>query len=108
MNKCIRNLILGITDNEVCSEMLPLLLKLMESGKSTIFAKPVDTKQYPKYTTIIQHPMDLGTIKQRLTVGYYDEPWRFVDDVRLVFDNAKKFNKKNTVVYSYACDVILL
>lgn len=85
--------------------MMPVLHKLMKLSKSIIFSKPVDTAQHPEYTTVIQQPIDLGTIKQSLMDRSYDEPWKFVEDICRVFNNARIFNKKNTLVYSYACDV---
>ncbi|RLN65925.1 hypothetical protein BBP00_00002549 [Phytophthora kernoviae] len=40
--------------------------------------------ELPTYTTIVKHPMDLGTIKRNLTAGEYLELEDFVADVRLV------------------------
>lgn len=46
----------------------------------------------PDYHIIIQHPMDLGTIKQKLGKYIYKNSKEFVDDVELVFANCFKYN----------------
>ncbi len=43
--------------------------------------------------------MDLSTIKGKLDSGQYGDPWSFVDDVWLMFDNAWLYNKKSSRVY---------
>lgn len=62
------------------------------------FKEPVDTTRYPNYTLFVQHPMDFGTISQRLKEGYYNEPQEFLDDVNLVFRNCEKFNTAESAV----------
>ena len=43
--------------------------------------------------------MDLSTIKSKLEGGEYTDPWGFIDDMWLMFENAWLFNRKNTRVY---------
>lgn len=43
---------------------------------------------------VIAKPMDLGTVKRKLTSGDYTTVEELRFDVHLVFDNAVKFNKK--------------
>ena len=38
--------------------------------------------------------MDLATIKEKLNNGDYKDPWEFVDDVWLMFNNAWLYNRK--------------
>lgn len=38
------------------------------------FALPVDRREVPDYYDIIKHPVDLGTIRQRLLAGVYHTP----------------------------------
>ena len=65
------------------------------------FHFPVDYEllQLPDYPNIITHPMDMDTIRKKLEAGQYKDPWGFVDDFWLMFNNAWLFNKKNTKVY---------
>ena len=49
--------------------------------------------------------MDLSTIKKRLDTGQYKDPWEYVDDVWLMFDNAWVYNKKSSRVYKYCTKV---
>lgn len=51
------------------------------------------------YNEIIKHPMDLSTIRNKLDNGTYVEPWQFIEDVWLMLDNAKRFNRKGSNVY---------
>ncbi|KAG7386501.1 hypothetical protein PHYPSEUDO_015601 [Phytophthora pseudosyringae] len=73
-----------------------ILLKLMSDPRNRhgVFNTPVDpvALELSTYTTIVQHPMDLGTIKRNLAAGNYLELEDFVSDVRLVFENAMLFN----------------
>lgn len=53
----------------------------------------------PDYPQIITRPMDLRTIKEKLQGGQYTDPWGFIDDMWLMFENAWTYNRKNTRVY---------
>eukprot|EP01126_Amoeba_proteus_P059977 TRINITY_DN7891_c0_g1_i5.p2 TRINITY_DN7891_c0_g1~~TRINITY_DN7891_c0_g1_i5.p2 ORF type:complete len:205 (-),score=40.45 TRINITY_DN7891_c0_g1_i5:43-657(-) len=46
--------------------------------------------------------MDLGTIYNKLHDGYYTTANEFGEDVRLVWNNAKKFNKPHSEAYHMA------
>lgn len=46
--------------------------------------------------------MDLSTIKRKLDTGQYSDPWQYVDDVWLMFENAWLYNKKNSKVYKFS------
>ena len=67
------------------------------------FRMPVDphTLGIPDYFDIIKKPMDLSTIKKKLDTGCYADPWEYVDDVWLMFDNAWTYNRKTSRVYRY-------
>ncbi|KAH7462645.1 Histone acetyltransferase HAC12 [Phytophthora ramorum] len=80
-----------------------ILLKLMSDPRNRhgVFNMPVDpvALDLPTYTMIVQHPMDLGTIKRNLTAGEYLELEDFVSDVRLVFENAMLFNPESHYIH---------
>lgn len=45
------------------------------------------------YHKIIKHPMDLGTIKQRLDTNYYYSAKECIDDFNTMFQNCYVYNK---------------
>jgi len=49
--------------------------------------------------------MDLSTIRRKLDTGQYADPWQYVDDIWLMFDNAWLYNRKTSRVYKYASKV---
>jgi hypothetical protein len=72
----------------------PILKDIMNKDLQKIFAVPVDpvALNIPTYFDIIEEPMDLGTIHSQLESGDLDSPEEFIRLVRLVFENAIKFN----------------
>ncbi|KZT58428.1 hypothetical protein CALCODRAFT_468388 [Calocera cornea HHB12733] len=100
------------------------LRQLKKNRDASPFVKPVDTVglNIPHYNTVIKHPMDLGTVEEKLrmsnplarsgTLQYsrmleiselapdkrYWSAEEFVAEVRLVFDNALKFYGKADVL----------
>ncbi|MCL7027677.1 hypothetical protein MKW94_016717 [Papaver nudicaule] len=73
-----------------------ILKKLMTHLHGYIFNEPVDPIKLNlhDYTKIIRNPMDLGTVKSKLTNNMYKTPLDFAADVRLTFDNALLYNPK--------------
>lgn len=88
--------------------LLPTWEKLHNHEPESLpFRQPVepDTLGIPDYFKIIKHPMDLRTIKDKLIEGKYTDPWEYVDDVWLMFDNAWLYNRKTSRVYRYCTKV---
>uniref|UniRef100_A0A0D9VEB5 Bromo domain-containing protein n=1 Tax=Leersia perrieri TaxID=77586 RepID=A0A0D9VEB5_9ORYZ len=81
-----------------------LLSRLMKHKFGWVFNKPVDAVALGlhDYFAIIKRPMDLGTIKTRLTHGQYRTPREFAEDVRLTFHNAMTYNPKGQDVHFMA------
>ncbi|KAL2328129.1 hypothetical protein Fmac_021556 [Flemingia macrophylla] len=81
-----------------------LLEKLMKHKHGWVFNAPVDVEGLGlhDYFTIITHPMDLGTVKSRLTKNWYKSPKEFAEDVRLTFRNAMTYNPKGQDVHVMA------
>jgi len=79
---------------------------LMVHKNAYIFLRPVDPVYWeiPDYFEVIKNPMDLGTIKERIDAGYYDEKnvEAYAADVRLVWSNAMTYNKDDTPVFKMA------
>ena len=46
----------------------------------------------PDYLSVIEHPMDLGTVVKKLGNSEYPSEAEFAVDVRLVFENCREYN----------------
>lgn len=81
-----------------------LLKKLMTHQHGWVFNKPVDVValKIPDYFNVIKNPMDLGTIKEKLSSGKYSTPLEFLADVRLTFSNAMTYNPPGNDVHVMA------
>lgn len=66
----------------------------MKHKFGSIFNTPVDAVKsgLHDYHTIVKKPMDLGTVKTRLSKSWYESPLEFAEDVRLTFNNALLYN----------------
>lgn len=93
---------------ELRQALMPTLEKLYRlDPESNPFRQPVDPTNLgiPDYFDIVKKPMDLSTIKRKLDTGMYQDPWEYVDDVWLMFDNAWLYNRKTSKVYRYCTKV---
>ncbi|XP_022877444.1 transcription factor GTE4-like isoform X3 [Olea europaea var. sylvestris] len=90
--------------NQVFRSCSNLLQRLMKHKHGWVFNEPVNAKALGlrDYHDIIKHPMDLGTIKNRLSQNWYKSPREFAEDVRLVFRNAMIYNPKGQDVHIMA------
>lgn len=99
---------LAFKPDELCDALMPTLEKLIRLEPESIpFRSPVDpiALGIPDYLDIIKKPMDLGTVEKKLRKGEYSDPWEYVDDVWLMFDNAWLYNRKTSRVYRYCTKV---
>ncbi|KAJ1456661.1 hypothetical protein M885DRAFT_517057 [Pelagophyceae sp. CCMP2097] len=82
---------------EDCKRWRKVLKALVEKNKKQAFyfRTPVDAVALgiPHYASVIDRPMDLGTIERRLDLNDYASWEAFSTDVRLVFTNAMTFNR---------------
>uniref|UniRef100_A0A672TB37 histone acetyltransferase n=1 Tax=Sinocyclocheilus grahami TaxID=75366 RepID=A0A672TB37_SINGR len=89
---------------ELRQALMPTLESLYRQDPESLpFRQPVDPilLGIPDYFDIVKNPMDLSTIKRKLDTGQYQEPWQYVDDVWLMFNNAWLYNRKTSRVYKY-------
>jgi len=80
-----------------------LLLELLCHSDSLPFHNRV-SKQVPNYYKIITHPMDLTTIKSKLSPHHphhYRNVSEFIDDIELIFSNCALFNPPDADVAKY-------
>jgi hypothetical protein len=87
-----------------CITILKELLSKKHAGYAWPFYKPVDASLLGlhDYHEIIKHPMDLGTVKQKMDSRDYRSPEEFAADVRLIFTNCYKYNPPDHDVVAMA------
>ena len=75
-------------------KMSTLIRELITADAYTLFSKPVDpiSLNIPNYFDVITHPMDFGTIQQKLSHGIYKDLISVANDIALVFQNSFCFN----------------
>eukprot|EP00249_Psilotum_nudum_P022574 c28571_g1_i2 orf=474-2414(+) len=95
---------------EVMRQCLNLLKKLMNHKHGWVFNEPVDTVKFglSDYHLIVKKPMDLGTVKGKLSRKEYTSPIEFANDVRLTFSNAMTYNPPGDDVHIVAASFLKL
>ena len=53
----------------------------------------------PDYYEVIESPMDLQSIRNKVHSYKYEAPNQLLDDVRLIFNNCVEYNARNTPEY---------
>ncbi|CAL2030882.1 unnamed protein product [Caenorhabditis brenneri] len=84
------------------SFVMELLELLLEHRMSTPFRNPIDCNECPDYDKVIKKPMDLTTISRKVEQTEYLFLGEFVNDVNLMFENAKTYNPKDNAVFKCA------
>ncbi|KAK6726761.1 hypothetical protein RB195_004836 [Necator americanus] len=76
-----------------------LLRKIMSKDPEEYFAFPVTPSMAPDYHTIISHPMDFSTIRQKIEDDVYQTITEMRTDAELIVSNALTYNNPNTVYH---------
>lgn len=115
----------NVTNSQKNAQMmycLRMVKEMMRLKDAVAFSAPIqrlwDLDQLPGYFEMIKEPMDLGTVKRRLEIGWYLEPAKdledgtftaahfkkdsFAADMRLIFNNARTYNRKGETFYESA------
>ncbi|XP_076315464.1 transcription intermediary factor 1-alpha-like isoform X2 [Tachypleus tridentatus] len=82
-----------------------ILLELFCHEASPPFHEPVSKTDIPHYYKVISKPMDLLTIKKKLSPSYfnrYEDVEEFISDVRLIFSNCFVFNPEGSSLHNAA------
>lgn len=84
-----------------CQSVLKELLKKQHEAYAYPFYKPVNPTACgcPDYFKVIKHPMDLGTMQNKLNHNEYASMKAFEADMVLMFKNCYKFNSAGTPVH---------
>ncbi|XP_039933922.1 bromodomain-containing protein 8-like isoform X1 [Hirundo rustica] len=72
---------------------------------SSPFLKPVSEKQAPGYKDVVKRPMDLSSIKRRLSKGHIQSVMQFQCDLMLMFQNAVMYNSSDHRVFHVAVEM---
>lgn len=82
-------------------ECKEILLMILNQDDSIPFREAVDPEQFPDYYQIIDQPMDLGRVREKLESNEYQSPLQFCQDMRLIFTNSRTYNtNKRSRVYA--------
>lgn len=85
------------------TKLLDHLLRALEKkDPHQFFAWPVTDDIAPGYSSIISQPMDFLTIRQKVEENQYTSLQEFVDDFKLMCENAIKYNHVDTVYHKAA------
>ncbi|CAL8290988.1 unnamed protein product [Merluccius merluccius] len=76
--------------------------QLQRKDQHGFFASPVTDAIAPGYSTIIKHPMDFNTMKDKIMANEYTTMTEFKADFKLMCDNAMVYNRPETVYYKAA------
>lgn len=81
-----------------------VLAPLIRHPRSMAFRKPVDpiALGIPIYSQIITRPMDLGTVRTKVEKNLYNSKAGVLNDIDLVWNNARKFNPMGHEVHDAA------
>ncbi|KAK9288139.1 hypothetical protein L1049_016587 [Liquidambar formosana] len=66
--------------------------RILYDKRFSVFHYPVMDEDAPNYRSIIQNPMDMATLLQRVDSGQYFTSSAFLQDVDLILSNAKVYN----------------
>lgn len=73
------------------------LYQIQNHNQAWPFLKPVDKDEVPDYYNVIESPMDLSTMEERLERDLYTAPKDLVSDLKLIFGNCRRYNDAATV-----------
>ena len=92
-----------ITDEDQ-KKLEEIIDKVINDKNAFDFREPVDYEglNLMDYPTIIKHPMDLGTCKNKLLNGEYKIFQEFIDDVNLIWENCRTYNQNGSLIVKKA------
>ncbi|XP_069392657.1 polybromo 1, like isoform X1 [Paralichthys olivaceus] len=67
-----------------------------------LFMVKPSKKDYPDYYNVILEPMDMKTIEHNIRIERYTTEEALMDDMRLMFRNARHYNEEGSQVYNDA------
>lgn len=79
------------------NELRRFLAQIQDHKQAWPFLKPVNKDEVPDYYNVIEMPMDLSTMEEKLERDSYTAPKDLVNDLKLIFSNCKRYNDATTV-----------
>lgn len=80
------------------------VIESRESGTNRrlcdLFMVKPSKKDYPDYYKVILEPMDLKTIEHNIRIERYATEDALMEDMKLMFRNARHYNEEGSQVYS--------
>lgn len=70
-----------------------------ERRLSDLFMVKPSKKLYPDYYVLIKHPLAFDTLRKRISNKTYLHVREFLEDVHLIFSNARTYNEEGSIVY---------
>eukprot|EP01102_Stenamoeba_stenopodia_P010960 TRINITY_DN3347_c0_g1_i2.p1 TRINITY_DN3347_c0_g1~~TRINITY_DN3347_c0_g1_i2.p1 ORF type:complete len:1297 (-),score=390.85 TRINITY_DN3347_c0_g1_i2:240-4130(-) len=83
-------------NNKELAQVLESFLQQIMNNKESYgaFTQPVTREEAPDYRKVIKRPMDVGTMIKKCRQGAYSTVKSFLDDVHLIVDNCRTYNKE--------------
>lgn len=77
------------------------ILDYKESARklSDLFLVKPSKRLYPDYYVLIKHPLAMDVVKKRMNSKAYTYIRDFLEDIHLIFSNARMYNEEGLVVY---------
>jgi histone acetyltransferase len=88
--------------NTELSIMNRLLSEMQNHASSWPFREPVKLSDAADYYEVIEQPMDLRTMGEKLEGDKYGNLEEFADDAQLIFDNCRFYNVEDSVWCKHA------
>ena len=84
-----------------------VLLSFANTFDSVPFREPVNWQELGllDYPVVIKNPMDLGTVKRKAETNRYEYVEDCLDDINLIWANAKLYNPKDNVPLEITQDI---
>lgn len=79
------------------NEMRRFLYQVQNHKQAWPFLHPVNKDDVPDYYEVIVSPMDLSLMLEKLEHDQYAAPKELVSDLKLIFNNCRKYNDPTTV-----------
>jgi hypothetical protein len=92
----VTSTLIGKEENKKLQQLVQALL---DNPSTSEFRQPVDWKTLGlvDYLSVITHPMDLTTVKNKFAGNCYTVVEDCLSDVQLIWDNCNLYNPKETV-----------
>lgn len=90
-----------------CNEVIKNILQLTspenpEHNVAEVFVRLPSKKLYPDYYQVIKHPVSINQVKKQIEREEFDTFEAFVEELRVMIDNARTYNEEGLWVYEDA------